>query len=331
METKTEKNILVTGGGGFLGKAIILQLLEKEHKITSFSRNQYPALVELGIQQISGDLTDPEAVKRAVSGRDVVFHTAAKAGVWGPYDEYHATNVTGTQNVISACRSNRAEMLIHTSSPSVIFAGGDMEGVDESAPYPKQYHSPYSKTKAAAEQLVRAATDDTLKTIMLRPHLIWGPEDPHLAPRLIQRAKSLKRVGSGTNRVDTTYIDNAARAHVLAMAALDRNPALSGRVYFVSDDDPIELWTMIDRILAAGGKPQVTGCVSPKVAYLLGVVLERTFRTLHISKEPKMTRFLAEELATSHWFDITAAKRDLGYSADISIDEGMKRLADWLS
>jgi len=116
----------------------------------------------------------------------------------------------------------------------------------------------------------------------------------------------------------------------LAMEALYRNPSLSGRAYFVSDDDPIELWKMIDRILAAGGKPPVTGYVPPKVAYFLGVVLEGLYRTLRISKEPKMTRFLAKELSTSHWFDITAAKRDLGYTADISIDEGMKRLADWL-
>ncbi len=331
METKKPKNILVTGGGGFLGKAIIVQLKEKGHTITSFSRNHYPALADLGVEQISGDITDAEAVKRAAVGRDVVFHTAARAGVWGPDAEYYATNVTGTQNVIAACKTGHVPTLIHTSSPSVIFDGGDMEGVDESFPYPKRYHAPYPETKAAAERLVMAATDEKLATILLRPHLIWGPEDPHLAPRLLKRAKSLKRVGSGANRVDTTYIDNAARAHVLAMEALDRNPVLSGRVYFISDDDPIELWTMIDRILAAGGKPPVTGRVSPKVAYFLGVVLEWVFGTLHISKEPKMTRFLAGELATSHWFDITAAKRDLGYSAAISIDEGMKRLADWLT
>jgi 2-alkyl-3-oxoalkanoate reductase len=324
------KNVLVTGGGGFLGKAIVRRLLAKGHRVTSLSRRIHPRLDALGVPQLCGDIADAGAVEAALEGKDAVFHTAAKAGVWGRFDDYFRTNATGTQNVIAACRSCRVPLLVHTSSPSVVFDGGDMAGTDESAPYPTRYHAPYPQTKAMAEQAVRAAADRTLKTVVLRPHLIWGPEDNHLVPRIIARAGSLRQVGDGANRVDTIYIDNAARGHVLALEALDRNPSLSGRVYFISDDHPIALWEMVNRILDAGGKPPVTRTVSPQAAYVVGAALEWIYRTLHLTGEPKMTRFVARELATSHWFDITAAKRDLGYTAEISIDEGLRRLKAWL-
>jgi nucleoside-diphosphate-sugar epimerase len=326
------KNILVTGGGGFLGKTIVRQLLAKGHRVVSFSRSAYPELHALDVRQLSGDIADESAVKDAVRGRDAVFHLAAKTGgMWGTFEEYHRANVIGTRNVITACRAGRVGMLVYTSSPSVVFDGGDMQGVNESVPYPTQYHSPYPQTKAMAEQSVMAAAGEKLKTVALRPHLIWGPQDNHLVPRIIARAASLRRVGDGNNRVDTIYVDNAARAHVLAMEALAENPAISGRVYFISDDNPIGLWEMVDRILAAGGLPPVKRTISPAAAYRIGAVLEWAYRTFRLSGEPRMTRFIARELATSHWFDISAAKRDLGYTADISIDEGMKRLKSWLT
>ena len=326
-----KKNILVTGGGGFLGKAIVRQLLDSGHRVVSFSRGTYPDLDTLDVPQLSGDIADADAVKDAVRGMDAVFHVAAKAGVWGALEDYHRPNVIGTRNVISACRSRRVPMLIYTSSPSVVFDGGDMQGVDESVPYPAHYHAPYPQTKAMAEQAVLAAADDTLKTVALRPHLIWGPQDNHLVPRIIARADSLRRVGDGENRVDTIYVDNAARAHLLAMAALEENPAVSGSAYFISDDNPIGLWEMVDRILDAGDKPPLTKTVSPRAAYWIGALMEWVYRTFGISGEPRMTRFVARELATSHWFDISAAKRDLGYTADISIEEGMTRLKTWLT
>ncbi len=329
--TSTPKNILVTGGGGFLGKAIVEQLVALGHRVWSFSRGYHGELEALGAGQVQGDIADAQAVRNAIEGKDAVFHTAAKAGVWGRFEDYHRPNVAGTQHVIDGCRACGVPFLIHTSSPSVVFDGTDMQGVDESAPYPAHFHAPYPQTKAMAEKLVIDAADQTLQTIILRPHLIWGPGDNHLTPRIIARAKSLRQVGDGQNRVDTIYIDNAANAHILAMQALEKNPALSGKAYFISDDDPIKLWEMVNRILAAGGCPPVTGKISPRLAFAAGTVLEWVYRTLHLPGEPKMTRFVARELATSHWFDISAAKRDLGYSASVSIDEGMARLQAWLN
>ncbi len=323
--------VLVTGGGGFLGRAIMERLLARKDRVRSFSRRFYPDLDARGVEQVQGDIADPAAVDRACDGIDAVVHTAARAGIWGDYETYHRPNVLGTRNVIAACRRRGIQRLVHTSSPSVVFNGKDMAGANESAPYPPRFDAAYPATKALAEQAVRAAADSRLHTVCLRPHLIWGPGDPHIAPRLLARARRLRRIGDGTNRVDTIYIDNAAAAHVLALDRLTANPEISGKVYFISQDEPIPLWEMIDRILAAGGKPPVRKTISPQAAYRIGAVCEWAYRTLRLPGEPPMTRFVAAEMATSHWFDISAARKDLGYAPTVSIDEGLARLAHWLS
>lgn len=325
-----ERKVLVTGGGGFLGGAIVRMLVEQQETVRSFSRAHYPALDPLGVEQIKGDLADAEAVDNACKGVEAVFHVAAKPGIWGPYESYFRTNVIGTRNVIAACQKHAVDRLIYTSSPSVVFDGTHMEGVDESVPYPSAYHSHYPKTKAQAEQAVRQAARQGLAALVLRPHLIWGPGDNYLAPGILARAGRLRQVGDGTQRVDTIYIDNAARAHILAEQQLKANPCLSGRVYFISQGEPIALWHMINLILAAGGKPPVSKKISPALAYFAGAFCETIYKMLRIKAEPPMTRFVARELATSHWFNIEAAKKDLGYSPVVSTEEGLKRLSEWL-
>jgi nucleoside-diphosphate-sugar epimerase len=322
--------VLVTGGGGFLGGAIIRALLQKGETVRSFSRNRYSLLDNLGVEQIQGDLGDFAAVTRACRQAEVVFHTAAKAGVWGKYQAYYRANVLGTRNLIKACMECGVQRLIHTSSPSVVFHGGDMEGVDESVPYPATFHAHYPRTKAMAEKMILRAAVQGLPAVILRPHLIWGPGDTHLAPRIIARSRRLRQVGDGTNKVDTVYIDNAADAHLLAEENLESKPHLSGRIYFISQDHPMGLWEMINRILAAGGKPPVTRTISPRAAYWVGVLCEWIYGIMQIRREPPMTRFVARELATSHWFNIQAAKTDLGYTPKVSTEEGLRHLARWI-
>jgi nucleoside-diphosphate-sugar epimerase len=324
------KRVLVTGGGGFLGSAVVKLLVQRGDKVRSFSRKRYPELEKLGVEQFQGDLADREAVMRAVVGMETVFHVAAKAGVWGPYKEYHRANVMGTENLIAAVQAAKVARIVYTSSPSVVFDGRPMEGVDESAPYPSSHTTHYPKTKAMAERMVIAAAADGLAAIILRPHQIWGPGDLHFAPRVIQRAKQLARVGDGRNKVDTIYIDNAAKAHLLAEDALIRDSSLSGRIYFISQDDPIPLWEMIDNILVAAGLPKINRSIPAAAAYGIGAFLEMFYWLFRIRKEPRMTRFLARALSKSHWFDISAAKRDLEYVPEVSTAEGLKRLAEWL-
>ncbi|SMC75687.1 Nucleoside-diphosphate-sugar epimerase [Desulfocicer vacuolatum DSM 3385] len=328
MQYKSE-NVLVTGGGGFLGKAIVKALVARGDQVTSFSRGFYPELETLKVRQIQGDIADPGAAKTACEGMDAVYHVAAKAGVWGPFQEFYRANVLGTENILAACREKGVQRLIYTSSPSVVFDSNDMEGVNESVPYPEQFHAPYPETKAMAEKKVRAASG--CDTIILRPHLIWGPGDNHLLPGIVARAKQLRRIGSGTNVVDTIYVDNAAQAHVLAGDALKKNASLSGNIYFISQDDPIALWEMVDHFLKAAGLPPVQGSVSGRTAYWAGAILEVLFKIFPFKTEPPMTRFAARELATSHWFDISRAKQDLGYVPLVSTHEGLKRMTAWLN
>ena len=329
-KTTSQPTVLVTGGGGFLGCAIIERLVARGNHVRSLSRGEYPKLAAMGVDQIRGDIGDRQVVETACRGIQLVFHVAAKPPPWGKYQEYYHTNVAGTQHVIDGCVRNNISRLVYTSTPSVVFDGNDMQGADESVPYPAKIKAFYPKTKAMAEQLVRKATGKDLHTVVLRPHQIWGPGDPHFAPRLIARAKKLKRIGEGKNLVDTTYIDNAADAHILAADALQKNPDISGNIYFISQAEPVPAWDMIDAILAAAGLPAVKGAISHKSAWTIGAIMEFIYRTFQLSGEPPMTRFLADAVAKSHWFDISAAKKDLGYTPKVTMEEGLRRLEDWL-
>lgn len=312
-----------------MGKAITRLLVKRGDRVHSFSRGFYPELDAFGVKQIKGDIADSCAVEKACEGMDSVYHVAARPGVWGDYKDYYRTNTEGTMNVIAACKSCKVSFLVYTSSPSVVFDGKDMEGVDETVSYPVSYHAAYPETKALAEQAVRQAGTE-LKTIILRPHLIWGPEDNHLVPRILKRAKQLRRIGDGRNLVDVTYIDNAAKAHVLAEEALIRKPELSGNVYFISQGEPVLLWKMIDDILLAGDLPPVKNSVSLGSALRIGSFLEWIYSVFSLKGEPRMTTFVARELATSHWFNISAARKDLGYVPEVSTEEGLLRLSEYL-
>jgi 2-alkyl-3-oxoalkanoate reductase len=324
--------VLVTGGGGFLGSALCRALLARGDAVRSLARGDYPALAALGVETHRGDVADAAAVMKAAAGCDAVCHVAAKAGVWGPFAEYYQANVVGTRNVIDACRKHGVARLVYTSSPSVVYAGGDECGIDESAPYPERYLTHYPRTKSEAERLVLAANDGSLTTVALRPHLIWGPGDNHLLPRLLAKAKTgrLRRVGDGKNVVDTTYIDNAVQAHVAALDRSNPNAPCAGKAYFLANDQPQPLWELIDQMLACGDAPPVTRGVSATTAYLAGGLLELIYGALWLPHEPPMTRFVARQLATSHWYNLTAAKRDLGYAPTVTVEEGLERLRAWL-
>lgn len=322
-------NALVTGGGGFLGGVIVRMLRERGDTVRSFSRDKYPALDALGVEQTKGDLADADAVAAASRGCDIVFHVAAKAGVWGRWSDYYQANVVGTENVIAACRKHAIRRLVFTSSPSAIYAGVDQNGVNESEPYPARFLAHYPHSKAIAEQAVLAANSPDLATVSLRPHLIWGPGDPHLVPRMIEQARAgkLRRIGKESKLVDTTYVDNAATAHLQAADRLDVESPPAGNAYFVSQGEPAPLWDFVDKVLAIAELPPVTNCVSRRLAFATGAYYELMYRMLGRTREPPMTRFVARQLSTAHWFDLTAARRDFGYSPRVSTEEGLRRLA----
>ncbi|HCM48553.1 MAG TPA: 3-beta hydroxysteroid dehydrogenase [Colwellia sp.] len=344
------KHIFVTGAGGFLGNAICRLLRLANIKVTGFARGSYPELTQMGVNMEQGDITDFVRLKEAMQSCDLVFHVAAKAGVWGNKEDYFEPNVQGAENIIQACQELAITRLVYTSTPSVTFAGVDEAGINESQPYATNFLNFYSESKALAEQKILAASTSfnqstvqdsqkgsqlvkspvkLLKAVALRPHLIWGPNDPHLVPRVLERARAgrLKLVGKEDKLVDTIFVDNAAYAHILAAIDLSKiNSHCSGKAYFISNDQPITMAAMLNNILNCVDLPPVTKRVPSTVAYAAGATLEWFYKILNKKQEPIMTRFVAKQLSTSHYFDISAAKKDFGYMPLISIEEGMKIL-----
>jgi nucleoside-diphosphate-sugar epimerase len=323
--------ILVTGGGGFLGMGLCQALVARGDTVTSFQRSFYPALEAIGVQQILGDLADADAVMRACAGQDAILHSAAKAGAWGSYQSYYDSNVRGTEHVIAACRAHGIGKLVYTSTPSVTHSGRTpVQGGNEvDTPYGQHFKAPYPATKKIAEQLLLAANSDALATVALRPRLIWGPGDTQLLPRLVERARAgrLRFIDGGHNKMDTTYIDNAAQAHLDALDHLQPGAACAGKAYFISNGEPKPIREIVNGLLHAAGMTEVDKSIPYAVAYAAGGVLEAIWRLFALKGEPPMTRFLAEQLSTPHWYDISAAHRDLGYQPGVSIAEGLERTA----
>jgi nucleoside-diphosphate-sugar epimerase len=329
-------SVTITGGGGFLGKTILRQCRERGWNVRALGRTPHPELVSEGVEFFPIDLSDskkiPEITK-IFSGSDLVLHTAAKAGVWWKYAEFECANLTGTKNVIEACKRAAIRNLVYTSTPSVTFNGNAICGGNESLPYYTGKLSSYAKTKAQAESLVRSTHSPELRTVSLRPHLIWGVGDPHLLPRVISQAAQMKLriVGEGKNKVDLTHVENAAHAHLLAAEALLTDSEILcksdyGKAYFVSDGAPVSLWSWINTFLEGVGVPVVTQKISFKAAYRAGTLLEFFWKVFGVAGEPPITRFVATELSHDHWFDISAIRQDLGYIPPVSNDTGMREL-----
>lgn len=322
--------VLVTGGSGFLGKALCRALVAKGDDVTSLQRHHSAELEGIGVRQVLGALDDEVKVLQALNGIDAVIHNAAMASGWGAWDDYYRTNVTGTKCLLQACRSNGIHRFVYTSTPSVVHAGRHAVagGNESNTPYGRHFSAHYPHTKMLAERAVLAANDPALATVALRPRLIWGPGDTQLLPRLVERAKAgrLRFIGDGNNRMDCTYIDNVVDAHLLALARIEPGAACAGKAYFISNGEPWPIRDIVNGLLAAADAPLVKKSLPFPLAYAIGVVCEGIWRIGHLGGEPPMTRFLAEQLSTEHWYDCSQAQRDFGYTPAISMDEGLRRL-----
>jgi len=351
----------ITGASGFIGGKIAERLLAEGRRVRVLARRPLPHLEALGAEVIPGDLDNREALRRGCLGTETVFHVAGRVGVWGPCSEFFHVNLGGTKNVIAACREANIPRLVYTSSPSVVYNGGDLAGLDESAPLCTAAPCCYPTSKAAAEREVLAAHGPSLATVALRPHLVWGPGDKNVVPRVLALARTgrLKIIGSGRNKVDVTHISNVVDAHLLAEGALigsqpstllpgdgpdkyragsspqrhNPQPALpsaGGKAYFITNGEPVILWDWINQLLRGVGIPEITKHVPLPVVYAAGGLMEGLWRVLPLKGEPPMTRFVAKEMATDHWFDISAARRDLDYHPRVTMAEGTAELIEHL-
>lgn len=329
---------LVTGGTGFLGRRIVERLLEQDRRVRVLARHRDAELEKRGVEFVCGSLDDAAVVRAACAGAETVFHVAAKVGIWGRYGDFYRTNVLGTAAILSGCHEHRVKHLVYTSTPSVVYNGENLAGADETLPLTKRCPSAYAVTKAIAEAEVLSSASASLATVALRPHLIWGVGDPHLVPRILARARAgkLRIVGDGANRVDMVHVTDAVDAHLFAETALRKchvlrdtslgSHGVNGRAYFITNGEPVVLWDWINGLLRGLGEPPVTRKISLSAARAAGAVCELLWRALPLSGEPPMTRFVASELAKDHWFDITAARRDLGYEPRVSMAEGTAEL-----
>jgi nucleoside-diphosphate-sugar epimerase len=338
--TETSLPVFITGASGFIGGKLAERLLGAKRRVRVLARQPVPELLRRGAEVVVGDLSDMVALRHGCEGVGTVFHVAGRVGVWGPAADFLNVNVEGTRNVIAACRAAGVQRLVYTSSPSVVYHGGDLAGVDESAPLCIEAPCAYPTSKAAAEQLVTEAHGRELATVSLRPHLVWGPGDKNVVPRVLRLARKgrLKIVGSGRNLVDVTHITNVVDAHLLAEQALSKSylpednrsdrPNVGGNAYFITNGEPIVLWDWINELLRGVGRPEIKKRISLGSAYRIGAVMEALWRFLPLKGEPPMTRFVAKELATDHWFKIDAARRDLGYQPRVTMAAGTRELLE---
>lgn len=318
-------HILVTGGTGFVGTQLINLLLEKGFQVTTTCYIRPLQLDHPRLRSFTGNLASLEFCRTIIKGIEAIFHTAAKAGIWGSWQSYFDANVLTTRNLLQAAQEYRVPYFIYTSSPSVVFGTHSISNGSEVLPYSYSPISHYAHTKALAEQSVLAANSPSLKTIALRPHLIWGTGDPHLFPRIFQKAKAGKliQIGTGTNWVDTTHITNTVQAHWQALQAIIKGRG-HGKAYFISDGSPVQMWPWIQTILEKHHLPLVSRHISFSLAYGIGAALEWGYRLLGRKMEPPMTRFLALQLAHDHYFQISAAQADLDYVPVVSREQGLE-------
>jgi nucleoside-diphosphate-sugar epimerase len=320
---------LVTGGGGYLGLEIVRQLRARGDDVVVVGRGRYPAAEALGATCRPVDLTaDGPALTEAMHGCDVVFHVAALPPDWRPRSDFLATNVDGTRRVLDAARASGVRRLVYTSTPSVAFHGVPQDGVRaQDVPYPSSFGSPYAETKAIAERMALAAHSPELAVTALRPRLIYGPDEPHMLPRLLarHRAGRLRIVGDGANRVSLTFRENAAAGHLQAADRLTPDAPHGGRAYFLADDGPVALWDWLNELFAGVGLPPLTRRVPLPAALAVGAICEAAWTLLPLPGEPPMTRFIARNLATTAWYRLDEAREDFGYAPPVSGADGLAR------
>ncbi len=324
-------NVLITGGSGFLGRWLVTRSLERGYTVTVLGRKRYPDLEARGVETIQADLLEKDKVLAAFKGIDAVFHTAAKVGIWGPRRLYRRTNVVGTRNVLDGCLTHNVRRLVFTSTPSVVFQNRSIEGGTEQLPYPQRFIAGYPESKSIAErEVIKANGRNGLLTCALRPHLVWGPGDTNLVPAIAGHAQKnrLARIGDGTNLVSVSYVENVAASHLCACERLVEDSPVPGQCYFITDAEPVNCWGFITKLLTTLDCPLPQKQVSLRKAYYAGLFFEVLYTLCRLKKDPPMTRFLALQLGTSHWFKIDKARRELEWEPQVNMEEGLKRLKE---
>ncbi|WP_439692578.1 NAD-dependent epimerase/dehydratase family protein [Curtobacterium sp. SP.BCo] len=317
--------VLVTGASGFLGQATAAAVRDAGHEVRTFQRR--PSGVP-GVSDVLGTMTDGAAVARAVSDVDAVVHLAAKVSLAGDPADFARVNVDGTRTLVDAARAAGVSRFVFVSSPSVAHTGSSLVGAGAGPAEPERARGDYARTKAAAELLALGADAPGFAVVAVRPHLVWGPGDTQLVGRIVERARKgrLPLLDSGAALIDTLYVDNAASAMVAALSQAT-DDGVHGNAYVVTNGEPRPVGDLLAGICTASGVPAPRVHVPAGVARFAGSLVEAVWRVRPGEDEPPMTRFLAEQLSTAHWFDQRRTRHDLRWTPTVSVDEGLERLA----
>ncbi len=324
--------VLVTGAGSLLMGSVAVALAARGDEVVCLQRRAVTFSGGAAVRQAQGDVRDESAVIAALAGCDAIVHGAARVGVLGTWDEFRSVNVDGTENLLRAARAAGVSQFVHVSTPSVAHAGDALVGAGAQPAVTGRKGAFYAESKAVAEGLALASNGEDLAVVAVRPHLVWGPRDTQLVGRIVERAAAgrLAIVGSGSALIDSTYIDNAIDALVASLDAVRPGSVCAGRAYVIANGEPRTVRELLEGICVAAGVPFVPREVPLRFALGVGSVVERLWPRLR-DDEPPITRFLAEQLGTAHWFDPRPARDELGWAPTVSLDEGFERLRQWFA
>ena len=324
--------VLVTGTGSLLLGGIASELVRRGDDVVCLQRRSSAFVGHQNAHQVLADICDADAVAQAAQGCDAIIHGAARVGIVGSQKEFFDTNVTGTKNILQAAEQHSISRLVFVSTPSVAHTGDSLIGAPAGEAEIGRSRSYYAESKAIAERTVLNARNEHLAVVAIRPHLVWGPGDTQLVGRIVERAASghLAVIGTGNALVDSTYIDNAISAHIAALDALHIGSACDGKAYVISNGEPRTVNELMRSMCGAAGIPFEPRHVSLAMGIRLGSVIERLWPLMK-SSEPPLTRFVAEQLGTAHWFDQREVQQDLGWTPQVSLDEGFQRLTQWFA
>ena len=324
--------VLVTGTGSLLLGGIASELVRRGDDVVCLQRSSSAFVGHQNAHEVLADICDAEAVAAAAHGCDAIIHGAARVGIVGSQKEFYETNVIGTSNILQAAEQHHISRLVFVSTPSVAHTGVSLIGAPAGEAEIGRSRSYYAESKAIAERTVLNARNEHLAVVAVRPHLVWGPGDTQLVGRIVERAASgrLAVIGTGNALVDSTYIDNAISAHIAALDALHIGSACDGKAYVVSNGEPRTVNELMRSMCESAGIPFEPRHVSLALGIRLGSLIERLWPLMR-SSEPPLTRFVAEQLGTAHWFDQRAVQQDLGWTPQVSLDEGFQRLTQWFA
>ena len=322
----------MTGTGSLLLGGLASELLRRGDEVVCLQRRPAAFMGHQNAHEVLADICDADAVALAAKGCDAIIHGAARVGVVGSQKEFYDTNVLGTENILRAAEQQSISRLVFVSTPSVAHTGASLVGAPAGQAEIGRSRSYYAESKAIAERTVLNARNSQLAVVAIRPHLVWGPGDTQLVGRIVERAKSgrLAVVGTGNALVDSTYIDNAISAHIAALDALHIGSACDGKAYVVSNGEPRTVNELMRSMCESAGVPFEPRHLSLTLGIRLGSLVERLWPLMQ-SSEPPITRFIAEQLGTAHWFDQRVVHNDLKWAPSVTLDEGFKQLTQWFA